>query len=90
MERTKHTAASALDAEKRAQTDLDRTKKEIELLAQSREELQQQLALETASLRRELQVPHYLTNYLPISPTRPPTRRDDAAHHGHQRVRRGR
>ena len=69
MERTKHTAASALDAEKRAQTDLDRTKKEIELLAQSREELQQQLALETASLRRELQVPHYLTNYLPISPS---------------------
>lgn len=55
LERTKHTLTSALDAEKRAQNDVDRTKKEIELLTSSREELQQQLALETASLRRELQ-----------------------------------
>ena len=51
----KITLASALDAEKRAQADLDRTKGEIDLLTKSREDLQQQLTLETASLRRELQ-----------------------------------
>ena len=55
MDRTKYELSAALEGEKHARTDVERVKKEIELLGQSREDMQQQLTLETASLRRELQ-----------------------------------
>ena len=55
LDRTKYELSAALEGEKHARNDVERVKKEIELLGQSREEMQQQLTLETASLRKELQ-----------------------------------